>query len=153
MATRKGKKELPLKVSPCSNVHMTDFISWTLSHIAIVKDLVELQHQQYLKAQEHMERYLLEEWTLRETDLLRERGLWGPPVGSRLRKWMLDMTEGPSRMMKKMIPNDMFYAHYPYRPDMEDSPLKYKIAMSYDSKEYFERFRSQTLVEPDACPS
>lgn len=26
-----------------------DFISWTLSHIAIVKDLVELQHQQYLK--------------------------------------------------------------------------------------------------------
>lgn len=41
-----------------------------------------------------MERYLLEEWTLRETDLLRERGLWGPPVGSRLRKWMLDMTEG-----------------------------------------------------------
>lgn len=46
------------------------------------------------QAQEHMERYLLEEWTLRETDLLRERGLWGPPVGSRLRKWMLDMTEG-----------------------------------------------------------
>lgn len=135
-----------------------DFISWTLSHIAIVKDLVELQHQQYLKvhvnylflwirgmklkikctcmlastvqqrlssvhllsclsiclvfpsvifvhlsvfqAQEHMERYLLEEWTLRETDLLRERGLWGPPVGSRLRKWMLDMTEGTDKKIK-----------------------------------------------------
>lgn len=30
---------------------------------------------------------------------------------------------GPSRMMKKMIPNDMFYAHYPYRPDMEDSVI------------------------------
>lgn len=26
-------------------------------------------------------------------------------------------------MMKKMIPNDMFYAHYPYRPDMEDSVI------------------------------
>ncbi|XP_061175428.1 WD repeat and FYVE domain-containing protein 3-like isoform X2 [Saccostrea echinata] len=152
LATRKGKKEMPLKVSPCSNVHMTDFISWTLSHISIVKDLVELQYQQYLKAQEHMERYLLEEWTQREVDLLRERGLWGPTVGSRLRKWMLDMTEGPSRMLKKMIPNDWFYAHYPYRPDMENSPLKYKIAMSYDSKEYFERFRSQTLVEPDVLP-
>lgn len=24
--------------------------------------------------------------------------------------------------------------------------------MSYDSKEYFERFRSQTLVEPDVLP-
>lgn len=46
------------------------------------------------QAQEHMERYLVEEWTLRETDLLRERGLWGPLVGSRLRKWMLDFTEG-----------------------------------------------------------
>ncbi|XP_056017801.1 WD repeat and FYVE domain-containing protein 3-like isoform X2 [Ostrea edulis] len=152
LATRKGKKELPLKVSPCSNVHMTDFISWTLSHISIVKDLVQLQYQQYLKAQEHMERYLVEEWTQNEVDLLRERGLWGPSLGSRLMKWMLDMTEGPSRMMKKMIPNDMFYAHYPYRPDMEDSPLKYKIAMSHDSKEYFERFRSQTLVEPDVLP-
>jgi hypothetical protein len=29
-----------------------------------------------------------------EHELLRERGLWGPIVGSRLDKWMLDMTEG-----------------------------------------------------------
>lgn len=49
-----------------------------------------------------MERYLLEEWTLRETDLLRERGLWGPPVGSRLRKWMLDMTEGTDCQISKI---------------------------------------------------
>ena len=48
---------------------------------------------------------------------MRERGLWGPPVGSNLDKWMLDMTEGPHRMRKKMIRNDDFYVHYPYRPD------------------------------------
>jgi hypothetical protein len=41
-----------------------------------------------------MERYLVEEWTQNEVDLLRERGLWGPSLGSRLIKWMLDMTEG-----------------------------------------------------------
>lgn len=39
-------------------------------------------------------RYLTEEWTQMEQELLRERGLWGPIVGSRLDKWMLDMTEG-----------------------------------------------------------
>lgn len=56
-----------------------------------------------------------------ENELLRERGLWGPPLGSWLDKWMLDMVEGPCRMRKKMVKNDMFYVHYPYRPDMEDS--------------------------------
>lgn len=62
--------------------------------ICFVSPSVIFIHLSIFQAQEHMERYLLEEWTLRETDLLRERGLWGPPVGSRLRKWMLDMTEG-----------------------------------------------------------
>ena len=41
-----------------------------------------------------MERYLLEEWQQVEKELLRERSLWGPATGSRLQKWMLDMTEG-----------------------------------------------------------
>jgi len=41
-----------------------------------------------------MEKYLLEEWTQTENELMRERGLWGPPLGSALDKWMLDMTEG-----------------------------------------------------------
>lgn len=74
-----------------------------------------------LQAHEYMEKYLLEEWTQMENELLRERGLWGPPLGSWLDKWMLDMVEGPCRMRKKMVKNDMFYVHYPYRPDMEDS--------------------------------
>lgn len=37
----------------------------------------------------------------------------------RLDKWMLDMTEGPSRMRKKMKKNDLFYLHYPYRPELD----------------------------------
>ena len=32
-----------------------------------------------------------------EGQLTRERGLWGPESESRLLKWQLDNTEGPSR--------------------------------------------------------
>ena len=67
-----------------------------------------------------MEKYLLEDWSGLETELLRERGLWGPPVGSDLDKWQLDSTEGPLRTRKRMIRNDMFYVHYPYRPEFEE---------------------------------
>ena len=37
-----------------------------------------------------------EEWALMETDLTRERGLWGPASSSQLDKWALDMVEGNS---------------------------------------------------------
>ena len=42
----------------------------------------------------HMSDYTMEDWLQVERQLTRERGLWGPPVGSDLDKWMLDMTEG-----------------------------------------------------------
>lgn len=32
---------------------------------------------------------------------------------------MLDTTEGPHRMRKKTMKNDLFYIHYPYRPELE----------------------------------
>ncbi|XP_052069301.1 WD repeat and FYVE domain-containing protein 3-like isoform X1 [Mytilus californianus] len=145
-SVRKNKKDLPLKSSPSSTVHMTDYISWTLTHMAVVRDLVQLQFQQYLQGHEHMERYLVEEWEQCENELLREKGLWGPYVGSRFDKWMLDVTEGPCRMRKKMVFNDLFYTHYPYRPDLENSPLKYKVAMCLDSREYYERYLPKTLI-------
>ena len=63
-----------------------------------------------------MRSFLLEEWEAMEYGLLRERGLWGPPVASELDKWLLDLTEGPHRVRKKMIRNVQFYTHYPYRP-------------------------------------
>lgn len=62
---------------------------------------------------------MTEEWSQIEYELLRERGLWGPPIGSHLDKWMLEMTEGPCRMRKKMVRNDMFYIQYPYMPEAE----------------------------------
>lgn len=69
--------------------------------------------------QQNALKYVTEEWCQIECELLRERGLWGPPIGSHLDKWMLEMTEGPCRMRKKMVRNDMFYNHYPYVPETE----------------------------------
>ena len=37
---------------------------------------------------------MFEEWLQTEAELTRERALWGPPIGSSLDKWILDMTEG-----------------------------------------------------------
>lgn len=31
------------------------------------------------------------------------------------------LLSGPFRMRKKMLKNDLFYVHYPYRPDMENN--------------------------------
>ena len=36
-----------------------------------------------------------------DADLTRERGLWGPPFGSRLDKWTMDMVEGDSRTFRR----------------------------------------------------
>lgn len=72
-----------------------------------------------VQRQQNALKYVTEEWSQIEYELLRERGLWGPPIGSHLDKWMLEMTEGPCRMRKKMVRNDMFYTQYPYMPEAE----------------------------------
>lgn len=72
-----------------------------------------------IQRQQNALKYVTEEWSQIEYELLRERGLWGPPIGSHLDKWMLEMTEGPCRMRKKMVRNDMFYTQYPYMPEAE----------------------------------
>ncbi|XP_076455501.1 WD repeat and FYVE domain-containing protein 3-like isoform X2 [Babylonia areolata] len=152
LASRKTKRELPIKASPVSNVHMSDFMMWTASHVDLVKEVVSFQYDQFMQSQKHMERYMLEEWQQVEKELLRERSLWGPVAGSRLQRWMLDMTEGPGRMRKKMTKNEMFYIHYPFRPDLEDNPLRYKVAISFDSREYYENFRPQGILCHEALP-
>lgn len=73
----------------------------------------------FFQRQQNSLKYVTEEWASIEYELLRERGLWGPPIGSHLDKFMLEMTEGPCRMRKKMVRNDMFYIHYPYIPEIE----------------------------------
>ncbi|BFZ02583.1 hypothetical protein BsWGS_05621 [Bradybaena similaris] len=150
--SRRSKRDLPLKSSPVSTVHMNDFRHATITHVALVRDVVQFQHDQYIQAQRHLEKYLLDDWNQVEHELLRVRSLWGPLIGSRLDKMVLDMTEGPFRMRKKMMKNDMFYIHYPYRPNLEDSPLRYKVAISNDSKEYYEHFRPQGILCLEAAP-
>ena len=58
---------------------------------------------------------LYEEWSAIEHDLLRERGLWGFEEPDVLAKYKLDFIEGPCRMRKRMVLNEDFYKHYPYR--------------------------------------
>ena len=81
---------------------------------------------------------------MEETELV--RGLWGLSEESRvLTKWMLDTTEGPCRMRKKLTPNPNFYALYPFRPELElaeNKSLRYKVAVSLDAKEHFHLFVS-----------
>ncbi|XP_014261988.1 WD repeat and FYVE domain-containing protein 3 isoform X2 [Cimex lectularius] len=120
------------------------------AQVALVKELVDLQAKQHALTQDYTERYVLEEWLQIEAELTRERALWGPQHPSRLDKWMLDMTEGPCRMRKKMMRNDLFYTHYPYRPELEASEnkaLKYKVASCWDSKEYYIMYRANTIGE------
>lgn len=68
----------------------------------------------------HMTSYVWESWLRCERELTRERGLWGPMKGSHLDKWILDATEGPCRMRKKMVHNRLFYKDYPYKQHIEN---------------------------------
>ncbi|PIK52861.1 putative WD repeat and FYVE domain-containing protein 3-like [Apostichopus japonicus] len=84
-----------------------------------------------------------------EYELLRERGIWGPEEGSTLDKWMLDMTEGPSRMRKKMVKNDMFYSTYVCaEEDKAEFPKsnKHKPVSSFDSRIYARFPRTKSLL-------
>lgn len=89
------------------------------SNIFKVTHHSHLTHPFISQRQQNALKYVTEEWASIEYELLRERGLWGPPIGSHLDKFVLEMTEGPCRMRKKMVRNDMFYIHYPYIPETE----------------------------------
>ncbi|XP_034527480.1 WD repeat and FYVE domain-containing protein 3 isoform X5 [Ailuropoda melanoleuca] len=160
--SRRNRKESGLNKHSLSTQEISQ---WMFTHIAVVRDLVDTQYKEYQERQQNALKYVTEEWCQIEYELLRERGLWGPPIGSHLDKWMLEMTEGPCRMRKKMVRNDMFYNHYPYVPETEQEtnvasevpskqpetpddtipqkkPARYRRAISYDSKEYYMRLAS-----------
>lgn len=84
-----------------------------------LRDLWELRCKQYTQTLQHTQRYVYQDWIQSETELTRERGLWGSEGSSSLDKWILDTTEGPHRMRKKTMRNELFYLHYPYRPELE----------------------------------
>ncbi|KAF5299222.1 hypothetical protein FQA39_LY02395 [Lamprigera yunnana] len=128
-------------------VHMDkrQTFQWMLNHVNIVKALADIRRNQHQNTTQHTQRYVHQEWIQTENELTRERGLWGPPEPSQLDKWMLDMTEGPHRMLKKTMKNDVFYLHYPYRPEHEKGALKYKVATSHHSKEYYNAVQFRQL--------
>ncbi|XP_036381916.1 WD repeat and FYVE domain-containing protein 3 isoform X1 [Megalops cyprinoides] len=141
---RRSRKESSMNKN---NLSAQETFQWMFTHIAVVRDLVAMQYKEYQERQQNALKYVTEEWAGIEYELLRERGLWGPPIGSHLDKFQLDMTEGPCRMRKKMVRNDLFYIHYPYVPDSEPNtssqkPVRYRRAISYDSKEYYMRLLS-----------
>lgn len=107
---------------------------------------------------QHTQRYVHQDWLQSETELTRERGLWGPEGISTLDKWILDTTEGPHRMRKKTMRNELFYLHYPYRPEndhrSDTRQLKAnKVASSFDSKIYHIHCQQppRILCETDAA--
>ncbi|XP_017775866.1 PREDICTED: WD repeat and FYVE domain-containing protein 3 isoform X2 [Nicrophorus vespilloides] len=120
-------------------------MSSVFTHISLIKELAEIRRNQHTTMAQHMQRYVHQEWLQTETELTRERGLWGSPLPCSLDKWMLDMTEGPHRMRKKTMKNDLFYLHYPYRPEYEKGLLKHKVATSHHSKEYFTAVQKRQL--------
>lgn len=77
----KVKKEETMKIK--HQLSITDVEAYTLTHVALVRELVDLQSKQYALSQQHMQRDVLEDWYQTETELTRERGLWGPTIPSR----------------------------------------------------------------------
>lgn len=115
----------------------------------------------FFQRQQNALKYVIEEWAAIEYELLRERGLWGPPIGSHLDKFVLEMTEGPCRMRKKMVRNDMFYIHYPYFPETETSTnsaqvFAFKSRLSEKPASFLEfvswELGASLLLMPSALP-
>jgi WD repeat and FYVE domain-containing protein 3 len=121
-------------------------------HISLLRELVRSQCQRYHEWHAHVRKWCMQEWHSAEAELTRERGLWGPDRGSRLDKFQLDVTEGPCRIRRKLVPNPAFYLHYPYRPHLdapEAKPLRAKVAISFDSKLFYERMAAKRVETMD----
>ncbi|XP_063360999.1 WD repeat and FYVE domain-containing protein 3 [Cydia amplana] len=133
-------------------------LAYLQDHVQLVRQAWCLQLQTAANTCMHTTRYVQAEWAGAWRELTRERGLWGPPRASPLEKWALDSTEGPCRMRKMLRRNHLFYLHYPYRPELDNpdnKQLKYKVAQSLDSKEYYRvyqqwRTTGNILGETDA---
>ncbi|CAK8696786.1 unnamed protein product [Clavelina lepadiformis] len=137
--TRKQKKELPSKLG--KNITIQDRHLWTLNHISVVQSLVRLQYDEHEQEQNHLTKYAKKEWEQMSAELTRERGVWGPANEENLTKWTLDSTEGPCRMRKRMMRDEMFYIRYPHRMQiqLESTLSKHKKPTSQDSWEFYRR--------------
>ncbi|XP_049532447.1 WD repeat and FYVE domain-containing protein 3 isoform X2 [Anopheles darlingi] len=110
-----------------------------------VRDYWELRIAQHSYNSAHSKRYVYQDWLQTEAELIRERAIWGPDCCADFTKWILDSTEGPYRMRKKMLRNDLFYVHYPARQQQlqginadsrQPRQIKCRVAISHDSEKY-----------------
>lgn len=146
-----------VSIPPWDLMSFSEVTTKTFNHIQLIEQLVDLYMKQKCQSDAHLLKFVYEDWIACENELLtRERAVWGPEYGSKhFDKWQLDMTEGPHRVRKKFIKNDMFYHNYPYREGVPCSEAgkkraKYHPPMSYDAKEYFKRTSHNTgLLERD----
>jgi hypothetical protein len=125
---------------------------WMTVHISLLRELIRGQSQRYVEMHAHVRKWCMQEWQNTESELTRERGLWGPEERSKLDKFQLDMTEGPSRVRKTLIPDPKFYHRYPYRPNLElpeAKPLRSKFASSRDSRAYYEQMKTHRFRTMD----
>uniref|UniRef100_A0A1I7VIR8 WD repeat and FYVE domain-containing protein 3 n=1 Tax=Loa loa TaxID=7209 RepID=A0A1I7VIR8_LOALO len=125
---------------------------WLRVHISLIRELVRTQCLCYHEWHSHVQKWCMQDWRSLEMELIRERGIWGAELGSSLDKYMLDMTEGPCRIRRMLIPNPTFYHHYPYRPYL-DSPeskaIRAKVAVSKDSKLYYAAIKRRRRKIPE----
>ncbi|XP_053612398.1 WD repeat and FYVE domain-containing protein 3 isoform X1 [Plodia interpunctella] len=134
----KVKKDDPAKLRPAPP--RDHALAYMQDHVQLVRQAWSGRLALSALTALHTQRDVQAEWAGAWRELTRERALWGPPTPNPLDKWLLDSTEGPCRMRKMLRRNHLFYLHYPYRPDLENpdnKQLKYKVAQSLDSKEYY----------------
>lgn len=133
---------------PAMKVSSALFLHQVRLHCLLVNHYVQEQLSHLQRALTSLGRLVEDEWLQCETEyILRERSLWGPEEPWKLAKWMLDMSEGPHRIRKKLVKNNEFFTHYAYRevPVQEAGEVgvpvgkqRVKYPISADSKVYFE---------------
>uniref|UniRef100_A0A182NVL5 WD repeat and FYVE domain-containing protein 3 n=1 Tax=Anopheles dirus TaxID=7168 RepID=A0A182NVL5_9DIPT len=156
----KLKKEITKRHGQRIEEFNVDVIRQSVSaKLNLVQDFWHLRTTQHGNSYMHTKRYVYQDWLQVEAELIRERAIWGPECCADFTKWTLDSTEGPYRMRKKMLKNVLFYAHYPPRPELDDSSdasdhhhqrqIKSRVAISYDSAKYIKFVRQYRSMFPE----
>jgi len=78
----------------------------------------------------------LNSWKNFKDILSQERAIWGSSTDPHLKRWKLDLNEGPLRMRKKLEHNLDFYTHYPNPPLETNILTDYRDPTSHHTPEY-----------------
>ncbi|ODN04745.1 WD repeat and FYVE domain-containing protein 3, partial [Orchesella cincta] len=142
-------------------------IAWRV--VAGVKETKRTSEKMRENDYVHLKRFVCDSLLPRlEAEVTRERGVWGAERPGKLGsysflgqfasdklsyKWMLDNTEGPCRMRKKLMRNDLFYVHYAYVPtgsrstsSPSISPKAQKRVNAPVSRDSYEYYKTQTNI-------